>query len=96
MESEPRRDDGGKYKEPNLSSLVEIELNDDDDFLKIRETLTRIGIASKKDRTLYHVTFYTNAASIISFTSKSFLLWMVSLLILIKMMLPEEIQLQIF
>lgn len=53
MESEPRRDDGGKYKEPNLSSLVEIELNDDDDFLKIRETLTRIGIASKKDRTLY-------------------------------------------
>ena len=52
MESEPRRDDGGKYKEPNLSSLVEIELNDDD-FLKIRETLTRIGIASKKDRTLY-------------------------------------------
>lgn len=53
MESEPRRNDGGKYKEPNLSSLVEIELNDDDDFLKIRETLTRIGIASKKDRTLY-------------------------------------------
>ena len=47
------RNDGGKYKEPNLSSLVEIELNDDDDFLKIRETLTRIGIASKKDRTLY-------------------------------------------
>ena len=32
MESEPRRDDGGKYKEPNLSSLVEIELNDDDDL----------------------------------------------------------------
>jgi len=53
MESEPRKDDDRKYTEPNLSSLVEIELNDDDDFLKIRETLTRIGIASKKDRTLY-------------------------------------------
>lgn len=37
----------------NLESLVEIELNDDDDFLKIRETLTRIGIASRKDRSLY-------------------------------------------
>jgi len=53
MESEPRKDDDRKYTEPNLSSLVEIELNDDDDFLKIRETLTRIGIASKKDQTLY-------------------------------------------
>ena len=37
----------------DLDSLAEIELNDDDDFLKIRETLTRIGIASRKDRTLY-------------------------------------------
>jgi hypothetical protein len=37
----------------DLESLVEIELNDDDDFLKIRETLTRIGIASRKDRSLY-------------------------------------------
>ena len=53
MESDPRKDNGGDYLEPNLSSLVEIKLNDDEDFLKIRETLTRIGIASKKDRTLY-------------------------------------------
>ncbi len=37
----------------DLDSLAEIELNDDEDFLKIRETLTRIGIASRKDRTLY-------------------------------------------
>mgnify|MGYP001586587441 CR=1 FL=1 len=37
----------------DLESLAEIELNDDEDFLKIRETLTRIGIASRKDRTLY-------------------------------------------
>jgi len=32
---------------------VEIKLEDKDDFLKVRETLTRIGIASKKDKTLY-------------------------------------------
>ena len=37
----------------DLESLVEIELNADDDFLKIRETLTRIGIASRKDKSLY-------------------------------------------
>tara|TARA_R110002051_G_scaffold316059_1_gene395234 strand:+ start:70 stop:495 length:426 start_codon:yes stop_codon:yes gene_type:complete len=36
-----------------LESLVEIELNDEEDFLKIRETLTRIGIASRKDKSLY-------------------------------------------
>ena len=32
---------------------VEIRLNDPNDFLKIKETLTRIGIASKKNKTLY-------------------------------------------
>ena len=32
---------------------VEVDLNSPDDFLKIKETLTRIGIASKKDKTLY-------------------------------------------
>lgn len=32
---------------------VEILLKEKDDFLKIRETLTRIGVASKKDKTLY-------------------------------------------
>lgn len=37
----------------NLSDLVEVKLNESDDFLKIRETLSRIGIASKKDKTLY-------------------------------------------
>ena len=37
----------------SIDDLVEIELQEDDDFLKIRETLTRIGIASRKDRTLY-------------------------------------------
>lgn len=37
----------------NLNELIEVRLNDPEDFLKIRETLTRIGIASKKDKTLY-------------------------------------------
>ena len=32
---------------------VEIVLEKEDDFLKVRETLSRIGVASKKDRTLY-------------------------------------------
>lgn len=36
-----------------LSELVEVRLAEPDDFLKIRETLSRIGVASKKDRTLY-------------------------------------------
>ena len=36
-----------------LESLVEIKLREDDDFLKIRETLTRIGVASRKDKTIY-------------------------------------------
>lgn len=37
----------------NLSELIEVTLNEPDDFLKIRETLSRIGVASKKDKTLY-------------------------------------------
>jgi len=37
----------------NVDDLVEVELQEDDDFLKIRETLTRIGVASKKEKTLF-------------------------------------------
>ena len=37
----------------NLDELIEVTLDEPDDFLKIRETLSRIGVASKKDRTLY-------------------------------------------
>lgn len=33
--------------------MLEITLNEPDDFLKIRETLTRIGVASRKDNKLY-------------------------------------------
>lgn len=37
----------------DLSKMVEVKLKDRDDFLKVRETLTRIGVASKKEKTLY-------------------------------------------
>lgn len=36
-----------------LDSLIEVKLTNEDDFLKVRETLTRIGVASKKDQKLY-------------------------------------------
>ena len=35
------------------SSMLEITLNEPDDFLKVRETLTRIGVASRKDNKLF-------------------------------------------
>ena len=35
------------------SEMVEIVLNEPDDFLKVRETLTRIGVASRKEKKLY-------------------------------------------
>jgi hypothetical protein len=37
----------------DINSLVEVRLRNPDDFLKVRETLTRIGVASKKEKTLY-------------------------------------------
>ena len=35
------------------NSMLEVSLNEPDDFLKIRETLTRIGVASRKDQKLF-------------------------------------------
>jgi len=37
----------------NIEDMLEISFEENDDFLKIRETLTRIGVASRKDKTLY-------------------------------------------
>ena len=37
----------------DLNALIEVKLADPDAFLKVKETLTRVGIASKKDKTLY-------------------------------------------
>ncbi|MEI7675052.1 MAG: translational repressor RegA [bacterium] len=36
-----------------IDSMIEVTLNQKDDFLKVKETLTRIGVASRKDNTLY-------------------------------------------
>lgn len=33
--------------------MLEVVLNEPDDFLKVRETLTRIGVASRKDKKIY-------------------------------------------
>jgi hypothetical protein len=36
-----------------IETFVEVRLTNPDDFLKVRETLTRIGVASKKEKKLY-------------------------------------------
>jgi hypothetical protein len=36
-----------------LEKMIEVELPENDDFLKVRETLTRIGIASSKNKKLF-------------------------------------------
>ena len=36
-----------------IDTLVEVQLLNDENFLKIKETLTRIGIASRKDKKIY-------------------------------------------
>ena len=33
--------------------MIEVNLKEPDDFLKVRETLTRIGVASRKEKKLY-------------------------------------------
>ncbi len=35
------------------SDMIEVMLNEPDDFLKVRETLTRIGVASRKEKKIY-------------------------------------------
>jgi len=45
------------FVEPEVSwsqdQMVEVVLNEPDDFLKVRETLTRIGVASRKEKKIY-------------------------------------------
>ena len=44
-------------KEPEVNwdpnQMVEVTLNEPDDFLKVRDTLTRIGVASRKEKKIY-------------------------------------------
>ena len=37
----------------NPDNMLEVQLKEPDDFLKVRETLTRIGVASRKDKKLF-------------------------------------------
>ena len=37
----------------DLNSFIEVILKEQDDFLKVRETLTRIGVSSRKEKVLY-------------------------------------------
>ena len=45
--------ENNEIKEWVPADMLEVTLNEPDDFLKIRETLTRIGVASRKDQKLY-------------------------------------------
>ena len=46
--------------------MLEVQLKEPDDFLKVRETLTRIGVASRKDKKLFHLaTYYINKEDIL-------------------------------
>jgi hypothetical protein len=36
-----------------MEDMIEVRLKEDDDFLKVKETLTRIGIASRREKKLY-------------------------------------------
>jgi len=48
----------------SIDDMVEVKLKEDDDFLKVKETLTRIGIASRKEKKLFP--FYRLISLIIS------------------------------
>ena len=37
----------------DLTNFIEVTLNEQDDFLKVRETLTRIGVSSRKEKVSY-------------------------------------------
>jgi|TARA_A200000159_G_scaffold162618_1_gene186904 hypothetical protein len=46
-------DQNNEVQEWTPAMMLEVVLNEPDDFLKVRETLTRIGVASRKDNMLY-------------------------------------------
>ena len=75
------------FAEPEVKwssdQMIEVTLNEPDDFLKVRETLTRIGVASRKEkRFISLVIFSISKVDIILFTLKNCLLLMVSTQIL--------------
>ena len=70
--------------EPQVSwsqdKMIEVSLDEPDDFLKVRETLTRIGVASRKEKnSISHVTSCISKESITLFTLRNCLLWMANM-----------------
>ena len=77
--------------------MVEVVLGEPDDFLKVRETLTRIGVASRKEKKYINlVIFYTSRESIILSTSKNYLPLMANTLTLLLTMFSVGIVLLSF
>ena len=73
--------------------MFEVLLKEPDDFLKIRETLSRIGVASRKEKKLYQSCHILHKqGSIILFTSKNYLHLMVRIPTCQKMISQEETQ----
>ena len=52
----------------DLNDFIEVTLNHQDDFLKVRETLTRIGVSSRKEKILYQ--FRYMAVSLLDMRAK--------------------------
>ena len=85
------------FTEPEIDwsqdQMIEVKLNEPDDFLKVRETLTRIGVLQEKKKRFTNRAIYcTNREDIISYTSKNYLHWMESPLIFLSMMFNVVIE----
>ena len=77
--------------------MLEVVLNEPDDFLKVRETLTRIGVASRKEKNSISLAiFCISKEDILSFTLRNCLLLMVSTQTLLLMMCSAVIVLLAF
>jgi len=80
-----------------IQAMIEVTLKEPDDFLKVRETLTRIGIASRKEKTLFqscHILHKQGKYYIVHF--KELFALAGKQLIFLKTMKQDEIQLPIF
>ena len=56
MQSRGKHNEGDYVVDWSPSDMVEIRFDEPDDFLKIKETLTRMGVASNRDKILYQST----------------------------------------
>ena len=48
----------------SIDKMLEVTLKEPDDFLKVRETLTRIGVASRKDKKLFQMNLMQKSTSL--------------------------------